>query len=172
MKSLKTTCLLFASVLIFSTCSKQGPAGTNGTNGTNGVNGTNANTKALFFTAQPAQFLAGGNAYTYTYDDNAITDYALDGVFVAIQYMGSNYPLPCITPDINNSGEWECSYTDGQIQIIYVSSSPPTVPEEFSVVVILPPMIKRHPNTNWGNTAEVRALPEVQEALKNPGANK
>ena len=100
-------------------------------------------------------------------------------VYLSFDTSGSaNAWIALPTKSIYNStytGLWTFTYTIDAVSIywIYDAGLPMGPPNWygtdmfFKVVCIAPSIMKKHPSTNWSNSAEVAQLPEVNVVLRN-----
>ena len=161
---MKKSMFILGAALILGalSCSKgdTGPAGTAGPTGAQG----NANVNSQQFTV--TSWNGSGPVFqSQGFSDGNITT---NGQVSAYLLSNTNnwVPLPC-SDYLVNGDNMAFIFQAGTISFVYYSTAgAPSGTYTFNVVTVPPAMIKQHPNTNFGNAAEVELLPEVQTALK------
>lgn len=155
-----TVCLL--AITLFAGCTgKQGPQGPAGTNGANGT----ANISSWTFTT--GSFGGSSGNWYYVQGVSAITD--MNTNLVEMYAYSNTYTewlaLPLANLYANGDLLTFGEYTGGVDLHYYGTSNPGAI--TFKVVVIPPAVMKKHPNTNWKDYSQVKALVDVQNTFKN-----
>jgi hypothetical protein len=167
MKTLKLLSAIGSIALILSGCAgKDGAPGATGPAGPAGV----ANISTTEYTVTPAQWTvvnAGVNYYTLL-SVPAITNSNVDNIEVSFNFNNSsNWGLLPGSNYINVGDGFTVVYTNDEVEIDYFYSSSPAVTCYFNVTVIPPAAMKQHPNTNWHDLAQVKAIEDAQNMSKN-----
>lgn len=151
MKKLILT-LMAGSLLILSSCTKEGPQGPQGPAGNANVIGEPQ------FTVSSWQ-KSGGVWYATFSDDNITNDVVANGAVEIYKEYSNGWTN---LPDINGITSTVYNFLDGgfTISILNSDGSLPAAPGTvtFRVVVIPSSVRKAHPNTNWKNYNETMAV--------------
>jgi hypothetical protein len=158
-----------------------GATGANGTNGTNGAKGDtgaqgNANVIGQTFTANAWSYTSP--AWSEDFTVTALTSAIVSKGAVEVYMSGNSgvdwYAMPYTV--YGSIGNYIAGYSFGlnevQVTWIYNSAGSGSSPSQYygstlvNVICIAPSMIKRYPNINWKNAAEVAQIPEVASVLK------
>jgi hypothetical protein len=185
MNTIKFTLAALLAISVLYSCSKQGPTGPQGEQGVAGPAGPqgNANVSGQTFYITPSQWTFLNGQYSVLLTDNALTS-GIDSagsvdVYLSTDGANSWTPIPSIYIDtLNNpsTAYWNDIYAIGSVTVTWTWSNGRAVNNPnvtygvncfFKVVCIAPAIMKKHPNTNWRNPAEVAKLPEVKEVLSN-----
>ena len=164
MKTLKLLSAIgIISMVLYGCKGDTGPAGATGPEGINGV----ANISSYIFSVAPSSWHLASGIYYAPISDTAISNPDGDGieVFCNPNNNGSWLGLPlenCIT----NGDDMLFTYSYEEIQFGYIYTSAPSITLYYKVVVIPPSIMKKYPNTNWHDYAQVNAIMETQAMLK------
>ncbi len=162
------TAIVFA-VLFVGCAGKDGAPGATGPQGATG----NANVTSNIFTVNSAGWIDNGHGIYYnTEPDNQIENASVDNISVYVstdQITWFDIPSPGLMINGVNIAALNYGYSTSSVTFNEDSAIAPAPSNTlfFKVVAIPPVIMKRHPNTNWKNAAEVAQLPEVKAVLNN-----
>jgi hypothetical protein len=186
MKTIKSLVLVFGMAFLYSSCAKDGatgPAGPTGPTGGGGATGAagatgpmgNANVKDTVITLTAASWTASAN-----YDFDVVSVPQITAPFLAtgeiFVFFSSNSGVqwdPLIYTTLNPGGYTLDYYVNpGNLGLYFGPAANPNTffsaaTLQFRLVFVTNQGIKQHPNTNWRNYSEVKAIIDQQNSLKN-----
>jgi hypothetical protein len=154
MKTIKLLAVVCISATLLSSCQKgsTGPAGAAGANGV-------ANISSTITSITPGSWSNPGTGeYLVKVNNSALTSADQDGVEVFVSTSTGIYLGLPTTNILANGDQMEFAYQTGAVSLIYLNSSAPASTINMKVVVIPPAIMHQHPNTNWKNYNEVKAI--------------
>ena len=157
-KIIAVTAILLIAIT-FTNCKKgdTGPAGKDGVNGNANVVGTNIVTVN--------SWTASSNSWSASMTASGITQNIVDKgvVSVFVQYGNEWWSLP----DLNGKNSTQYGYGVGTVSLLNANSDGSTAPNPgattFRIVIISPSNRLAHPNTNWKNYNEVKAVLNLED---------
>jgi hypothetical protein len=159
---LKAVVLPAIAAFLFVGCT--GPAGPEGPQGNPGNDGV-ANISSQSYTVSTWN-VVNTNNFSSSWTAPAITDQANDLVEVYfVNNSGVYLPLPANSV-VTGGDILSCGFNNNAINFYYYDpSGSPSGTWVFNVVVVPPAAQKKHPNTNWSNYTEVKAIMDLQPAV-------
>lgn len=138
--------------IALSSCTKEGATGPQGANGV-----ANISTNIYEITPSMWSWVGVGTYPTCSITVTAITNSNADDVEV-------------FASDYTDNGDWgqlgteyQFGYTNGIVNIVYNSTSQEPIWNAYFKVVVIPPSIYvSHPNTNWSDYSQVKAIIDVE----------
>jgi hypothetical protein len=156
---LKAVAVPAIAAFLFVGCT--GPAGPEGPQGNNGVSDISVTT----FSINTTLSAWNGSSPNFYLNLTAaqITSDATDLVMVYfVSNTGDYEPLPC-SPGIVANDALSYTFNTGVLNLYYYDpSGTPSGTWVFNMIVVPPSVQKKHPNTNWNNYTEVKAIMDMQ----------
>ena len=179
MKTIKSLVLVMAMAFLYSSCAKDGatgPAGPAGPTGAAGAAGAmgNANVKDSTFIVMPASW-GSVSAYEFvSISDPQITAAIASQGSVTVFWgtNGTSWDVLNWTSENPVGYVLDYNYTTGTIAFYFSGGGNPNsafggTQTYFKVICTSSQVMKQHPNTNWKDYAQVKAIIDGQNNLKN-----